>query len=268
MRKFTEGLPVSGSCSEELLNFKHRLGPIDVRQDFPFQYAAEMLKLWIRTVCNFSECQLTREEDKLPAVSGIAKAIQPFFTNGEYLAGLWGDAFLPGLLWFVEGSSMSNGQQSKRPQKYRAPSWSWASIDGGKVVMMYRFNGDFFPHVQIIDVRIDLLTSDPTGQVKDGSLQLFGPLMTVSMAESIYTHGEIDLKIHNVWCPCAKSHPNVVDESNRVVENLHIIPIRGLMDSTDQSYCLLLQPSGLKRGQFKRYGRIFLLWPHYRIHEW
>jgi hypothetical protein len=37
------------------------------------------------------------------------------------------------------------------------------------------------------------------------------------------------------------------------------------MDGFD---CLLLQPAGLKRGQFKRYGWTFMeLW-YYKIHAW
>ncbi|PQE32222.1 heterokaryon incompatibility protein [Rutstroemia sp. NJR-2017a WRK4] len=266
--------PMFSPLRNELLNFKHQFEPIDARKDVSLQYASKMLKLWAQTVSNFSRCQLTREKDKLPALSGIAKAIQPFLTNRKYLAGLWRDEFSPNFLWFVVNSKMGSGQPSRRPQNYRAPSWSWASIDGGEVVMRsqsdecYRHDGNSDPQVQIIDVRIDLLTSDPTGQVKDGSLQLFGPLMTVSRAKSrINEMGDIKLKINNVWFPWVVPRPDV-GESNRPVENLHIIPIQEYWNVKNSFNCLLLEPTGLKMGQFKRYGWMYLQCSHYNIYDW
>jgi hypothetical protein len=162
--------------------------------------------------------------------------IQPFLTNGEYLVGLWRDDFIRNLLWYVEVLESGNGGPSRRPQNYRAPSWSWASIDGGKVVMgsqsdeRYRHEGNSSPEVQIIDVRIDLLTSDPTGQVKYGSLQLFGPLMTVTIAQStiIDKKGKFKMRINIIWFPLVTCLPDVVDESNRAVESLHVIQSRRL----------------------------------------
>jgi len=41
-----------------------------------------------------------------------------------YIAGLWKMAFAEGLLW----SPLR--YQNTRPKDYRAPSWSWASVDG------------------------------------------------------------------------------------------------------------------------------------------
>jgi hypothetical protein len=190
---YTEGLPHFYPLIDELLNFKHRIEPIDVNldrsQDNSFQQANEMLNLWAQTVRTFSECQLTRAEDKLPALSGIAKTIQPFLANRDYFAGLWGEDFIPNLLWFVKIPDSGYTGFSRRPQTYRAPSWSWASIEGGKIVIGSRSDGEYveegnpMPEVQILGVKTELLTSYLTCQVKFGSLQLLGPLMTATFTK-------------------------------------------------------------------------------------
>jgi hypothetical protein len=48
----------------------------------------QSLNLWSNIVRQFSECNLTLEKDKLPAISGIAKWMASQVSD-EYLAGLW-----------------------------------------------------------------------------------------------------------------------------------------------------------------------------------
>ena len=83
---------------------------------------------WARIVKLYSSSHLTYPSDKLHALSGIAKRVQCHI-SGEYLAGLWKDtpeAFLWSLLWFVD----SHDKGRPRPPAYRAPSWTWTSVDG------------------------------------------------------------------------------------------------------------------------------------------
>lgn len=79
---------------------------------------------WSMLVKNYTKRQLTYERDKLPAFSGLAGVVQAL-TKDRYLAGLWESNLIDGLLWKVDPSG-----SAKYPRKYRAPSWSWASIDG------------------------------------------------------------------------------------------------------------------------------------------
>jgi Heterokaryon incompatibility protein (HET) len=81
---------------------------------------------WQALVETFSKCKLTMECDKLPAMSGIAKQIAREGLRGRYLGGLWEQDFERQLLWFI----LFNTDQIKRPAQHRAPSWSWASLDG------------------------------------------------------------------------------------------------------------------------------------------
>ncbi|KAF3768061.1 HET-domain-containing protein, partial [Cryphonectria parasitica EP155] len=88
--------------------------------DSPYQVWDEILQL-------YSSCALTQGGDKLVAISGIAKDLAVYLDD-EYLAGLWRAKLVDGLLWRVERDEMTGAYiPAKRPQRYRAPTWSWAS---------------------------------------------------------------------------------------------------------------------------------------------
>ncbi|OAP55065.1 hypothetical protein AYL99_10765 [Fonsecaea erecta] len=79
---------------------------------------------WHQLVKMYSPKKLTYSSDKLLAIEGLAK--QYMAKNrlhaDDYLVGLWKPQLPHALLWRVEGG--------RRPTKYRAPTWTWASIDG------------------------------------------------------------------------------------------------------------------------------------------
>jgi hypothetical protein len=81
----------------------------------------ENLDKWNIVVRNFSMCALTRSEDKLVAISGVVKALQPVFQD-EYLAGLWRKQLLPGLLWRVEKDGTGKDVDAVRALPYRGRS--------------------------------------------------------------------------------------------------------------------------------------------------
>ncbi|KAK0214421.1 heterokaryon incompatibility protein-domain-containing protein [Armillaria fumosa] len=81
---------------------------------------------WYNTVTLYTQRDLTKPRDRLIAISGIAEHFQFFWPHSRYLAGLW-EHQLPGsLLWHISHVEHSR----RRPDIYRAPSWSWASVDG------------------------------------------------------------------------------------------------------------------------------------------
>ncbi|KAH6714385.1 hypothetical protein BKA61DRAFT_605165 [Leptodontidium sp. MPI-SDFR-AT-0119] len=76
---------------------------------------------WRSVVEFYSNHKLTFKADRLPALAGIAVAMQNI-RHGTYLAGLWSDSLVLDLLW--RPSSDIGTRLS------RSPSWSWATIDG------------------------------------------------------------------------------------------------------------------------------------------
>ncbi|KAL5371193.1 hypothetical protein DPSP01_014433 [Paraphaeosphaeria sporulosa] len=84
------------------------------------------VKLWSDIVEDYSKRSLTYGRDKLVAISGLARILAPVYGLG-YVAGLWVKDLIRSLLWH---RSILEPSSANAPAAYRAPSWSWASVDG------------------------------------------------------------------------------------------------------------------------------------------
>jgi hypothetical protein len=124
---------------------------------------------------------LTQPSDKLVAFSAIARELHPFL-DCRYVAGHWERDLVRQLAWTGKG-------WSERPNAYRAPSWSWASVDTSirDFIGLYsekKGRGRTWNAlVDIVDVKVELETDDPMGQVRSGSLRLRGMLLPVHVSE-------------------------------------------------------------------------------------
>jgi len=125
---------------------------------------------WYGMVQEYTQRQLSYSDDKLPALSGLANAYSK--RHGvDYVAGLWAQDLWVGLLWYSR-----NNESLSRPQSYRAPSWSWASVDGP--VDFFSINAGHVP-IDTLDFEdgehwIELTGKDPYGKIADGTLTLKG----------------------------------------------------------------------------------------------
>ncbi|KAK3905414.1 heterokaryon incompatibility protein-domain-containing protein [Staphylotrichum tortipilum] len=100
--------------------------------------SAEMLgALWRDLVEEYSQLRLTQSGDKLPAITGLAKVMEDRRWEEEYAAGVWTGAKMD-LLWVArtETDYGNAGEEvttypraGYRTTGWRAPSWSWASVD-------------------------------------------------------------------------------------------------------------------------------------------
>ncbi len=114
----------------------------------------------------------TKPRDRLVALSGIAKHFQSFWLHGRYMAGLWDHRFPSNLLW----SSVDSGRGIPRPHHYRAPSWSWASIDGAiEIYVSQMANAETLCNVIQWDVSVKR-QDNPYGEVDGGYVILDGIL--------------------------------------------------------------------------------------------
>lgn len=88
------------------------------------------LRWWESVVHHYTERKLTDPSDKLPALSGLAQ-LRKESRSGMYLAGLWQDSLIHDLCWYhtLNYNVATSGGPGRRPVDYRAPSWSWASLD-------------------------------------------------------------------------------------------------------------------------------------------
>ena len=130
--------------------------------------------LWSKIVSLYTAGDLTVASNKLVALSGLAKKMQ-IMLQDEYLAGLWNGTLASDLLWMVINGKQANGLPSKRPDQYRAPSWTWATLDGH--IKPGRPNIDRVL-ISIEEAGTDpLVRGNPFGEVTSGWIRLRGALL-------------------------------------------------------------------------------------------
>jgi hypothetical protein len=146
---------------------------------FPNQLVSPLVRrqgnfewFWPQIVQLYSAANLTFGKDKLPALSGIAR-LGHSETGDEYLAGLWRRQIEEQLCWRLWNSKSS----AKRPP-WRAPTWSWASVDGGVGWRPTQENILETKHAHVLDASTTK-EHDPFGQVTSGVIRLACSTMAV-----------------------------------------------------------------------------------------
>ncbi|KAF7885879.1 uncharacterized protein EAF02_004388 [Botrytis sinoallii] len=133
---------------------------------------------WPQIAKFYSATNLTYGKDRLPALSGIAKS--EFDKNGDqYLAGMWRKNIEEQLCWGLAGCNAL-----ERPL-WRAPSWSWTSIDGP--VGWPQLHGDELDtrYAHVVDAGTTPYGHNPFGQVIDGFIRL--ACSTMAVGHIVYT---------------------------------------------------------------------------------
>ena len=132
---------------------------------------------WRTIVMDYTSRALTFEKDKLAAIAGIASVIERKI-KVPYVAGMWNFRFFIEYELCWRAGKQSNGQAPFRPKDYRAPTWSWASIEGS---ISYRHKED--PDISgdgqlafVEDAKTETIDGTPTGPVKSGFIRITGPL--------------------------------------------------------------------------------------------
>ena len=124
---------------------------------------------WYEILDDYCRRELTFPMDKLPAISGIAAAVQRV-TGDTYLAGLWQNDIASGLAWM---SSHTDQYSSDTQPPYRAPSWSWARSDcrGARSTFPVagEFNTKIHGYVKFISAKVNLRGKDLFGEVEHGA---------------------------------------------------------------------------------------------------
>jgi hypothetical protein len=193
---------------------------------------------WHLIVINFCARNMTKLEDKLPALSGLAKRFSALTNRewGNYLAGLWRTTLAEDLVWRREqsGSALKDvlaipNETGRCPN--RAPSWSWASIDA-----IVRFST--LPGVSNLvsdSVKIKECYTEPAvghdhfGQVKSGTLVI----QCLYKEVSIISPGE-DLRLCDAGGSIfAAFFYDDISEINELIDKVKPLP-----DKDSKLYCL------------------------------
>ncbi|OBT66958.1 hypothetical protein VE03_04216 [Pseudogymnoascus sp. 23342-1-I1] len=142
-------------------------------------------ELWLRIVEEYSARRLTDPWDKLPALAGAAEAFRASRGEGRYLAGVWREDLVQSLLWRpyyhhsigrkVPGpNGLDKCDVLSEPVERRAPSWSWAALDGQIYFQRVTAAG-----LVILDVEMGV-GDDETNQARpEGRLTVQGQMAAV-----------------------------------------------------------------------------------------
>lgn len=150
----------------------HLLFPNDPEFRPSDEQLTDLDDLWSSILGDYSERGMSRATDKFPAIAGVAEAFHQVWDR-KYIAGLWWETLIEDLLW--RSFTTSSSPLSPRPEKYRAPSWSWAATKGR--ILRKRVHFSVLPGIEykceILECKVtpksELL---PYGEVTDGFLKL------------------------------------------------------------------------------------------------
>jgi hypothetical protein len=131
----------------------------------------------------YTKRRITYPADKLPALSGVASIIQKV-TGSEYFTGLWVENFIADLCWYRVwiDEGLDKWEPSwVLPSSYRAPSFSWASVEGAVIYSEEYFYANWTWHASVLERSLDLSGKNSLGQVKSSSIKIRGPILLASL---------------------------------------------------------------------------------------
>jgi hypothetical protein len=158
-----------------------------------------ILKTWYESIdFMYSPRLLTKAHDRLPAIEGVARKIQPW-ASGRYFAGLWESDLVFGLLWRISDRILShmdftvaNLMRDRKKSGYKSvlidqPSWSWASVDGPVLHTARRRVLETVAQVSIPILRLGE-HDDPFGAI-DGRLCMSAPIRAAILEPRFHKDG-------------------------------------------------------------------------------
>ena len=202
---------------------------------------------WYEVINLYSASNLSVCSDKLVAISGVAKVFGNAF-NDDYCAGLWKSSIIHSLAWKILSSD------GVRPSSYRAPSWSWASMDGQVDFEVYSHKRQALAFAESVEVTT--VTDDAFGAVRDGVLRIRGQVFHgIHGTDEEFRH--LASEIAHVDClPNGSVHNDIYPDSKSEAasDSLCCMPIivhsfSGFVDFIS----LILKPSD-RQGMYERWG--------------
>lgn len=134
---------------------------------------SDELERWYACLDEYSNRNLTYSSDKLPAVAGLAKSMHDRTPQLDiYYAGIWKADFVRGLLWRARKLGCLS-----QPPSYRAPSWSWAALEGEIKHDWYNlkyFDPTWWPTIEGISVRCK--GRSVYGEIESAAVRLKAPM--------------------------------------------------------------------------------------------
>ncbi|UPX18738.1 uncharacterized protein EKO05_0009030 [Ascochyta rabiei] len=224
------------------------------------------LNLWAAIVRTYSKTAISHPQDKLVALSGLARIIAEE-TKCGYVAGLWRTDFESQLLWFVEPAFNQSDRifsnPATIPDNYYAPSFSWAAIDvtGHGITYTTIANRSLF--IRVEDIAVETLTNNEFGLVSEARIMMWGKLREARLVSRpsnrfgwyLMDRDDLDAELHtNVYLDCPQRDLDCIDTHTRVFV-LPVVSEVGNVGTSRNEYllCLILRLDR-KDATFRRIG--------------
>lgn len=195
---------------------------------------------WEWIVQEYSRRETSHEEDRLPALAGLAGRYAQA-TGHTYLAGLWREELPRSLFWKGRG-----------PASRRAPSWSWASMNGR--VDFLRFFEIFTTRASIPATFCQYVPPDSISGVENAWIDVDGRISVVTEQEE--TRG---VKTGDEWWWTKPDEEYTYPDDAIAQASISLLLLGsewGMMSTKLTHHALVLQESGWEDGRqcFRRLG--------------
>lgn len=151
------------------------------------------MSAWNAVLASYTAATLTKQSDRLPALSGVAKDMQKVLRS-KYVCGLWERFFVYQLLWRLEVPDTPDVITSG------APSWSWAATAGRVIGSTSAPTAELSKVCQILDVQVESL-SDEMGEVSVGTICVSGVLVHLFPTPKRFDIREYGQKLEDTLTP-------------------------------------------------------------------
>ena len=218
-------------------------------------------EIWHTIVTLYTGAQLTFAKDKMVAISGIAQ--KAFEENGDqYLAGLWRKDIELQLLWCQQ----SPGRRLLSGTEYRAPSWSWASVDEkGFVHYSPKSEGTkYVYYAHVLDANVVPAGKEEFGELVGGELRMSYSAMLAGELNKIQggDWDGIDLSYYEVEISSSedkKERFRVYPDSDELDgRDIYLLPVLETLGTGKYNQRnlkgLIVLPTGGKKGEYSRAG--------------
>ncbi|KAL9120261.1 MAG: hypothetical protein Q9187_003183 [Circinaria calcarea] len=192
----------------------------------PALVKAEMLREWYNIVHQYTVRNMKDPNDKLTALVGIAERISNTL-RCKYLFGLWEDDLIRGLLWrsgVLLGIKEFNSPLH-RPDIKRAPSWSWACVDG--------------------PVRIQYLERQESIYCNPGNykVKILGHSIPTASFDPIRMHCSFQLKLQGVLKSVRRSRADITQYRPKTMVNANKARVK--------EHVIFLEPADAPNGEIQ-----------------
>lgn len=150
----------------------------------------EVHDFWRNFVEFFSQGDFTIADDRVPAIVGIAQILGRI-SGDSYMFGCWLQDIHRNLLWSSYYGRNSRGPIMSIPKQWRAPSWSWLSVDGGVSLSWH--------HQDVVNFREVKFSNVHCGSWPESSTEYDCSGLVASSATGLVVEGPLYGIRHKAW---------------------------------------------------------------------